>query len=253
MRRLPVDLPHLGPDERFEFPNPRRNPYGDIPVAIGGNLSPGMLLSAYRQGLFPWYENPPILWFSPDPRCVFDLRDLHVPAKMRSLIRKGRFRLTCDHAFDRVIRDCAEFHRRTKSGTWINPQMIEAYIELHRLGYAHSIEVWEDGTLVGGLYGVHLGRMFFGESMYHLRDNASKLAFYALADRLLARGIEIVDSQVANDHTLSLGAVEIGRDDYLVLLTSLVDLAPLDLPWRQEIDPSLPVLFDTSSANGRTP
>ncbi|MCX7024978.1 MAG: leucyl/phenylalanyl-tRNA--protein transferase [Spirochaetes bacterium] len=190
---------------------------------MGGNLSPGLLVSAYSQGIFPWFnDEDPILWWSPDPRFVLDPLELHVSASMRKVLRKGRFELSVDRDFRAIIENCSRAPRPGQRGTWITGDMVDAYVELHRLGYAHSAEAWLDGELAGGCYGVSLGRVFFGESMFSKADNASKAAFIPLVWRLLDEGIALVDSQVRTAHVESLGGRDIPRADYLAKLASLL-------------------------------
>jgi leucyl/phenylalanyl-tRNA--protein transferase len=188
-------------------------------LAIGGELSVPRLLAAYRCGIFPWYEpGGPILWWSPDPRSVLFPDDLYVSRRLARTIRSRRFETRRDTAFGAVIRACADVFRPGESGTWITPEMQAAYIRLHHLGHAHSIETWKDGRLVGGVYGVRMGRTFCGESMFHTETDASKVALAALVDWMRLEGITLLDTQVANDHVLSMGAREIPRDEYLALL-----------------------------------
>ncbi len=211
-------FPYLGEDQDFPFPEPSQADGRGI-VCAGGNLSPGMLLSAYRRGIFPWFsQGEPILWWSPDPRFVLFPGELHATRSMRKLIRKERFELSVDRDFPAVIRACSSAKRPGQRGTWITELMIEAYIELHRLGLAHSAEARLDGELVGGLYGVSLGSVFFGESMFSRADDASKAAFIPLAWRLREEGFTLIDSQVYTEHLAGLGAREIPRNDYLRLL-----------------------------------
>jgi len=179
-----------------------------------------MLLSAYEQGIFPWY-NPedPVIWQSPDPRCVILSGKLHVSASMRKIINAGVFEITFNRDFTGVIKSCAETKRRGQSGgTWITADIIEAYAELHRLGWAHSAETWQDGQLVGGCYGVLMGKAFFGESMFSRKSNASKAAFLSLAEKLFKNGLAFVDCQVPTPHLASLGGEEMSRKDFLELL-----------------------------------
>jgi leucyl/phenylalanyl-tRNA--protein transferase len=202
----------------FPFPEPETADEHGI-VCAGGNLSPGLLLSAYRRGIFPWFsEKEPILWWSPDPRFVLFTEELHASRTMIKLLRKGRFELCLDRDFPAVIRACSSGPRPGQDGTWITEAMIEAYIELHRLGYAHSAEARLEGELVGGLYGVALGSMFFGESMFSRADDASKAAFMPLVWRLRDEGFSLIDSQVYTEHLAGLGAREIQRSEYLRLL-----------------------------------
>jgi leucyl/phenylalanyl-tRNA--protein transferase len=185
-------------------------------VAIGGDLRPARLLEAYRRGIFPWYsEGDPVCWWSPDPRAVFELDGLHVSRRLRRTLRAGRFTLTVNRAFGAVIRGCA---KRPGEGTWITPEMIAAYERLHRLGHAHSVEAWWDGELGGGIYGVAVGGLFAGESMFTRRRDASKVALAFLVDRLRERGFQLFDIQFLTAHTARLGAIEIPRKEYLARL-----------------------------------
>jgi leucyl/phenylalanyl-tRNA--protein transferase len=185
-------------------------------VAVGGDLSPARLLEAYRRGVFPWYdEQTPVLWWSPDPRAVFDLDRIHVPHRLRRTIRSGRFTVTVNRAFGAVIRACAV---RPGEGTWITPEMIEAYERLHRLGYAHSVEAWCGETLGGGIYGVAVGGLFAGESMFTRVRDGSKVALVALAERLRQRGYVLFDTQFVTEHTKRFGAFEVPREEYLARL-----------------------------------
>ena len=223
--RREAPFPYLSQDMEFPFPPPASADVRGI-VCKGGNLSPGLLLSAYRQGLFPWFsEDDPILWWSPDPRFVLFTEELHVSATMRKILRRRlgenedrAVELCLDRDFPAVIRACSSSPRPGQEGTWITEGMIESYIELHRLGYAHSVEARRDGELVGGLYGVSLGSIFFGESMFSREDDASKAAFIPLIWRLREEGFTLVDSQVYTDHLAGLGAREIPRIEYLSLL-----------------------------------
>ncbi len=188
----------------------------------GGDLSPERLMLAYSRGIFPWYgEDSPLLWWSPDPRCVLFTHKLHVNARLRRTLRSRSFTFSVNSCFERVIRLCAEVPRPGQDGTWIVPDMVEAYLRLHELGHAHSVEVWEDGELVGGLYGVKLGRVFFGESMFHLRSYASKAAVIFLIEQLRAQGVELLDCQQATPHMLRFGAEEIPRKRFLPLVRRL--------------------------------
>jgi len=186
-------------------------------VGVGGDLSPTRLLEAYSRGIFPWFdETTPILWWSPDPRAVFEVDRFHVPRRLARTVRSGRFTLTVNAAFAQVIRGCAE--RPPGQGVWITPAMIEAYTMLHRLGWAHSVEVWQDGVLAGGVYGVALGGLFAGESMFTRVRDGSKVALVHLVGRLRERGFRLFDVQFLNDHTARFGAAEIPRREYLARL-----------------------------------
>jgi leucyl/phenylalanyl-tRNA--protein transferase len=178
-----------------------------------------MLLSAYEQGIFPWY-NPedPILWQSPDPRCVIFPEKLRVSSSMRKILRQGKFTVTMDRDFFAVIEACSSIERPGQDGTWITRDIISAYMELYRLGWAHSAESWQDGELAGGCYGIRIGRVFFGESMFSRRSNASKAAFLTMAIALFASGVAFIDCQVPTAHLLSLGGEVMSRKDFLCLL-----------------------------------
>lgn len=224
-------FPYLELEDRYQFPDPEEADLTGI-LASGGNLSPGMLLSAYRQGIFPWFNREePILWWSPDPRFVLFPDDLHVSKRMRRILKKGLYTVTYDHAFDEVLRRCAEIYRPGQDGTWITLAMGEAYAALHREGIAHSVEAWEGDTLAGGLYGIALGGLFCGESMFADRPNASKAAFITLVGDLVRRGFSLIDCQVYTPHLESLGAVEIPRREYLFRLQQLKGESERSVSW----------------------
>jgi leucyl/phenylalanyl-tRNA--protein transferase len=190
-------------------------------VAVGGDLNPQRLVEAYRRGIFPWYdEGLPICWWSPDPRGIFELDGLHVSRRLDRTIRSGRFSVTVNRDFAGVIRGCAD---RPGDGTWITAEMILAYESLHHLGFAHSVEVWKGGILAGGLYGVALGGLFAGESMFSRQRDTSKVALVFLIDRLRQRGFQLFDIQFLNNHTARLGAVEVPRREYLKRLRAALD------------------------------
>ncbi|MDR3336230.1 MAG: leucyl/phenylalanyl-tRNA--protein transferase [Treponema sp.] len=214
------DFPYLSEHERYSFPPPEEAG-GDI-IAIGGNLSPGMLLSAYEQGIFPWF-NPedPVIWQSPDPRFVIFPEKLHRSSSMKKILRRGDFEISFDRDFPSVIENCAALPRQGQNGTWITQDIIAAYTELHRLGWAHSAEARQNGELVGGCYGISLGNAFFGESMFARTANASKAAFLTLAERLFSEGARFIDCQVPTEHLRSLGGEEMSRADFLALLRKL--------------------------------
>lgn len=181
-------------------------------VAVGGDLSPERLLQAYQSGIFPWFDQgDPVLWWSPDPRAIFELKSFHVPRRLGRTIRSGKFRVTRDLDFKAVMEECG---KERLEGTWISPEMVEAYVRLHQLGFAHSLEVRQDDRLVGGIYGVAIGGFFAGESMFSRVSDASKVALVALIERLKERGFQLFDIQFLNDHTRRLGAVEISRRKY---------------------------------------
>ena len=190
-------------------------------VAVGGDLRPATLLDAYRHGVFPWYdESLPIAWWSPDPRALIPLDAFHVSRRLARTIRAGRFEIAINRDFAGVIRGCAD----RAEGTWITPEMIVAYEHLHVLGHAHSVEAWRNGKLAGGVYGVGIGGFFSAESMFHRVSDASKVALTALVERLRARGFALLDVQMLNEHTATLGAVEIPRREYLRRLPNAVQM-----------------------------
>lgn len=190
-------------------------------LAIGGDLSPERLLLAYKSGIFPWYsEGEPIVWYSPDPRMVLFPDRLKISKSMRRILRKGEFNITFNQSFSEVIHHCKSINREGQKGTWITDEMQKAYIELHKLGYAKSVEVWQNKTLVGGLYGIDLGNVFCGESMFSKVNNTSKIAFIALVGKLEKENYNLIDCQVYNDHLASLGAEEISRVKFIEILDS---------------------------------
>jgi len=190
-------------------------------LAAGGDLSTARLLAAYRLGIFPWYSRgQPILWWSPDPRTVFETGHMHVPRRLARFLRTCPWTLKADTAFETVIRACAA-PRAKQRGTWLDPDMRKAYLQLHALGHAHSVEAWDGDALAGGVYGVSIGRMFFGESMFSAADNGSKVALLGLARALRDAGCPLLDAQVASPHLFTLGAKEIGRADFLARVAAL--------------------------------
>jgi leucyl/phenylalanyl-tRNA--protein transferase len=203
-------------------------------LAIGGDLSPERLLNAYRVGIFPWYcDGQPILWWSPDPRMVLFPARLHVSRSLRKTQRRGLFRTSIDTDFDAVVQACSA-PRSDGAGTWLVAEMIQAYRRLHRLGHAHSVEVWANGELVGGLYGVALGRVFFGESMFSRRSDASKIALVYLTEQLQRQGFKLIDCQVQTPHLRSLGAEEIPRQEFSRLLRRWCALERPPGPWPKD-------------------
>ena len=197
------------------FPSPQLAPKEGL-LAVGGDLSQERLLLAYRMGIFPWYSKyEPILWWSPDPRLVLYPGELRVSKSLQKTIKKGLFRVTADQAFEAVINACAQSRTSADEGTWIVEEMIDAYCKLHESGFAHSVEAWKGDRLAGGLYGVSLGRCFFGESMFTHISNASKVAFVALVKHLQALNFDLIDCQVTTPHLLKFGAREIPRARYL--------------------------------------
>ena len=215
----------------MDFPPPHLATRDGL-LAIGGDLSQQRLLAAYQMGIFPWYsEGQPILWWSPDPRLVLRPAAIRVSRRLERTVAKGDFRVTMDRAFDRVIEHCADIPRPRQNGTWIVRGMIDAYQRLHRSGYAHSVEVWRDERLVGGLYGVSLGRCFFGESMFTLESNASKVALVRLARHLHASDFAMIDCQVATTHLERLGARQVPRTRFLRELEDALGKPTLRGPW----------------------
>lgn len=206
-----------------EFPDPNgASPEGL--VAVGGDASPARLLRAYEAGIFPWpSEGYPMLWFCPDPRFVLEPDKLHVPRRLRKRARRGGFTIRCDTAFADVIDGCAQSRRQPGEGTWITPALREGFCALFAAGHAHSIECWFDDELVGGLYGLCRGRVFFGESMFSLEPDASKLAFVHFVERCPSLGIELIDCQVPSDHLARFGAVAWSRKRFLTALPGLLE------------------------------
>jgi len=204
----------------LEFPDPRKCA-GDIPIAYGGDLSPSRLMLAYKMGIFPWFnENDPILWWSPDPRMVLFLDEFIVRRSLAKRIRNGGFEIKMNSAFNEVMTQCGTVKRDDQNGSWITSSMIEAYSTLHDLGHAHSIETYLDGELVGGLYGVAIGSIFYGESMFSLHNDASKVALAHLVNHLKDNGFEIIDCQMNTGHLSSLGARQIKRDEFLNIVSN---------------------------------
>jgi leucyl/phenylalanyl-tRNA---protein transferase len=204
-------------------------------LAVGGDLSNERLLEAYRLGIFPWYsDDQPILWWSPDPRLVLDLNDFKISRSLRKTLKREVFQVTLDHAFEEVIRACAVVPRVAQNGTWITNEMLKAYVNLHGLGYAHSVESWFGGKLAGGLYGVSLGKCFFGESMFHLKTDASKVALAILVEKLRSWDFHFIDSQMTTEHMLRLGAKELPRRIFLKRLQSALRYPTKRGRWRTD-------------------
>jgi leucyl/phenylalanyl-tRNA---protein transferase len=202
-------------------------------LAVGGDLSSERLLEAYRLGIFPWYsDDQPILWWSPDPRLVLRLDEFKVSRSLRKTLKKDVFKVTLDRAFEEVIRGCASAPREGQRGTWITKEMQQAYIELHGLGFAHSIETWWGEELAGGLYGVSLGKAFFGESMFHRRTDASKVALAVLVETLQRWGFHFIDAQMTTEHLLRFGAAEMPRRVFLKRLQSALRHPTKRGKWR---------------------
>lgn len=207
----------------YDFPDPAGAEDGI--VAIGGDLNPERIIVAYLQGIFPWYNtNDPIIWWSPDPRCVLFPQEIKISKSMRQLFKKQFYKVTFDQQFSAVIQNCANLRYENREDTWLNNKMIESYTLLHEMGFAHSVEVWNDqNELVGGLYGLAMGKCFFGESMFFTQANASKYGFIALVQKLIENDYELIDCQVYNSHLESLGATMIPRDIFLSLLDTHIE------------------------------
>ena len=209
-------------------------------LAAGGDLSPARLLAAYTRGIFPWFsEDEPLLWWSPDPRMILPVDELRVSRSLRRRIRSGVYRMTLDTAFVQVMSACGYIRR--DQGTWITPSMIEGYEALHRLGYAHSVEAWQGAELAGGLYGVAIGRMFYGESMFARATDASKVALAHLVRQLAAWGFELIDCQMSTTHLASLGGREVSRREFLDRVRELTARPAVPSPWQ--FDPGIAESF----------
>jgi len=228
-------MPLFRLSERLDFP-PAWLARSDGLLCIGGDLSAQRILLAYEKGIFPWFsENEPILWWSPDPRLVLFPGNIKVSRSLKKTIKKNTFHLTMDNAFEETILSCSKPRRKEYAGTWLVEEMIEAYIQLHKLGYAHSIETWKDDRLVGGLYGICLGGIFFGESMFSFEDDASKTALTALARHLEQHRFDLIDCQVTTNHLLSMGATEISRNTYLDIIQRSIKRTDLRNVWSPRI------------------
>jgi len=223
-------IPWLQPGEAFPpVSRAMKSPNGLL--CAGGELSTERLIEAYGHGIFPWFsEGDPILWWSPDPRMVLFPEELKVSRSLRRSVARGAYEVRFDGAFETVMRECAA-PRQGQSGTWIVPGMVEAYTRLHALGFAHSVESWRDGELAGGLYGVALGRVFFGESMFSRATDASKVALVALVERLKAEGCDLIDCQQATAHLASLGARQIPRREFVGHLKESIQYPPTGNRW----------------------
>lgn len=223
--------------DRLDFPavsKALRDPDGLL--AVGGDLSPERLIKAYQNGIFPWYQDEqPILWWSPATRMAIRPEELRISRSMRKVLRQQHYRVTLDEDFQQVIAHCAQT-REEYPGTWITEAMQDAYCELHRLGIAHSVEVWQDQDLVGGLYGIAMGQLFFGESMFSLRDNASKTGFIWLVRQLQDWHYQLIDCQVPSEHLRSLGASDISREHFMEILAQAKQLPGREGRWHMELD-----------------
>jgi leucyl/phenylalanyl-tRNA---protein transferase len=191
-------------------------------IAMGGDLSTERLLLAYRSGIFPWYEGEHILWWCPDPRFVLFPDELKISKSIKPLLKRNEFDFTINKAFKQVIHQCKKIPRHGQESTWITDEVEKAFIKMHEMGYAHSVEVWKDGELAGGLYGIKLGKVFFGESMFSLQSNASRFAFIRYVQHLKEEGVQLIDCQVYTEYLESLGAVMILRKDFIQLLNQLI-------------------------------
>ncbi len=219
------------PDE-YIFPDPQlAEPDGLL--AVGGDLNPARLLAAYQQGIFPWYsDREPILWWSPVPRLILLPEEFHLPKRLARTLRKKRFEVRADTAFAEVISSCAAIRQENGEGTWITEEMQKAYIQLHKLGFAHSVESWYEGELVGGLYGVCLDRVFFGESMFSRKSDASKVAFATLMNNAEQLNLRAVDCQMTTQHLLRFGSREVSREEFDDLLEQFIQERIPQQPWQ---------------------
>ena len=231
----PTDPPEAFPNVEQALTEP------DGLLAAGGDLAPARILEAYRRGIFPWYEEgQPILWWSPDPRTVLLPKDIHVSRRLARTISQQPFDLSADRAFRDVVTGCSQ-PRNYTDGTWITSAMADAYQALHHQGWAHSVEAWQDGELVGGIYGVALGRVFFGESMFSRRRDASKVVLVATARFVDALGFELIDCQVHSQHLQTMGATRVSRHDFVNRLADLIDQGPGPGNWDKDFSASLPL------------
>lgn len=224
-------LPWLNPDDPFPAAErAMREPNGLL--CAGLDLSPERILAAYRQGIFPWFNHgEPVLWWSPNPRMVLVPDEFKLSRSLRQRMKKGGYEIRVDTSFEQVMTACGE-SRKGQSGTWIGPAMMDAYTSLHEMGYAHSIETWMDGELAGGLYGLAIGRMFYGESMFARRTDASKMALAHLCRQLDLWGFELIDCQMETAHLASLGAKQVSREVFIQEMKRLIKLPPMANPWR---------------------
>ncbi len=227
------NFPYLDKEQFFRFP-PVEQASPEGIVASGGNLSPGMLLSAYRQGIFPWFgPGEPVLWWSPDPRFLLFPEELHISRSMKTTMERGTFSFSFDTSFFEVIAQCSHVPRKGQNGeTWITESMIQGYAALHELGYAHSLEVWQGGELCGGLYGISLGRCFFGESMFSRVSNASKAALIFLRDQVQQHNFLFIDCQVYTPHLASMGARNVPREHFFTLLDEGLSFPDMQGTWN---------------------
>jgi leucyl/phenylalanyl-tRNA---protein transferase len=236
---MSIELQWLGKDRDAPFPSVTTaldEPDGLL--AAGGDLSEARLLNAYRNGIFPWFsDGQPILWWSPNPRMVFKTNAIHLSKKFKRQMQKSSWQIRVDTAFDEVIRQCAAIPRKGQGGTWIHPEMVEAYCQLNRQGHAHSVEIFADDRLIGGIYGVAIGRMFFGESMFSLESGASKLALAGLGKILHSWGWPLLDAQVENPHLQFMGACFMPRPVFVEEVARLCAMAEVPALWSGRIAP----------------
>lgn len=224
-------MPVYALDERIIFPDPKFADETGL-LAVGGDLSPERLILAYSKGIFPWYsEGDPIMWWSPDPRMIIIPENLKVSKSLKqSIINKG-FEIKFDTQFDKVISNCSKATRSDQDGTWITKEMKQAYLHLHYKGFAHSVETYFNGELVGGLYGISLGKAFFGESMFYKKRDASKISLYFLAQKLKEWNFHLIDAQVETEHLKSMGAQLISRQEFLILLNRALNYSTIKGKW----------------------
>ncbi|MCD4722493.1 MAG: leucyl/phenylalanyl-tRNA--protein transferase [Desulfobacula sp.] len=229
-------MPLFRLSKRLDFP-PAWLSRSDGLLCIGGDLSPKRLLLAYKNGIFPWFsKNEPFLWWSPDPRLVLFPKDINISKSLNKKIKKNLFKVTMDNAFEQTIVSCASPREKEHEGTWLVDEMIDSYIQLHNMGYAHSIETWRGNKLVGGLYGVCLGGSFFGESMFSFESDASKIALVALANHLKKQGFDLIDCQVRTTHLLRMGACEISRNSFLDIINKSAKRKDIKDIWDPNIN-----------------
>lgn len=238
-----MPLVWLAHDQHSPFP-PIENALDDGLLAVGGDLSTQRLLNAYRHGIFPWFnENDPILWWAPDPRMVLFTDEVKISKSLRKTLKKSAMTVTMDTAFNQVMQSCAvPRHYQTEltdSGTWIHPNMIEAYTQLHQQGCAHSVEVWHNGQLVGGLYGISIGQIFFGESMFSIMRDSSKIALVALCQQLQRWQFPLIDCQIYSEHLASMGARNITRKNFISYLDTYCQQSLTSTSWQ--LDDDLPL------------
>jgi len=219
--------------EDIFFPDPNLADDDGL-VAVGGDLSTHRLLKAYEMGIFPWFdEQGPVLWWSPNPRLILIPSEIKISRSLKSIIKKRIFEVAFDRDFEAVIKNCADLRRSNHVGTWITKDMIDAYCKLYDEGYAHSVECWFEGQLVGGLYGVSLGRVFFGESMFCKQSNSSKIALVSLCERLIKWNFTMIDCQVVTRHLISMGAKTVSREDFLKLLNYTLRFKTIKGNWSE--------------------